>query len=52
MKSKYQKQAEALERNAAYAKLTTSQKLATLPSQGAKRQRKRLEAVLAKEGAK
>ncbi len=42
MKSKYQKQAEAKVRNEAYSKLTTAEKIARLPKDGAKRQRARL----------
>lgn len=42
MKSKQQKREEANERNAAYAKLTTEEKLNRLPATGAERQRKKL----------
>lgn len=49
MKSTQQKREEATERNKRYQRLTTQQKLALLPSNGATKQRKRLEALLTKE---
>lgn len=44
-----QKRKEAMVRNQKYEVLSTKDKLATLPKDGAKRQRARLEALLAKE---
>ena len=52
MKSKTQKQDEAILRNTAYSKLTTQQKLDALGSHRAKRQREKLQTVLTKSKTK
>ncbi len=51
MKPKAQRQAEAIARNTAYAKLTIKEKIALLGSYTAKKQRAQFAAQLEKENA-